>query len=57
MGDFHDDILAPGEMALIHDAMIGRFCWFEHVGRFSRYRSYQTGRKVAPATIQEAGRY
>jgi hypothetical protein len=24
MGDFHDDILAPSEMALIHDAMIGR---------------------------------
>lgn len=43
MGDFHDDILAPGEMALIHDVIIGRFCWFEHVGRFSRYRSYQTG--------------
>ncbi len=43
MGDFHDDILAPSEMALIHDAMVGRFCWFEHVGRFSRYRSYQVG--------------
>ena len=43
MGNFHDDILASSEMALIHDAMIGRFCWFEHVGRFSRYRSYQTG--------------
>jgi hypothetical protein len=43
MGDFHDDILAPSEMALIHDAMIGRFCWFEQVGRFSRYRSYETG--------------
>jgi hypothetical protein len=43
MADFHDDILAPSEMALIHDAMIGRFYWFEHVGRFSRYLSYLTG--------------
>jgi hypothetical protein len=25
MGDFHDDILIPDEMALIHAAMVGRF--------------------------------
>jgi hypothetical protein len=42
MGKFHDEILTPDEMALIHDAMIGRFCWFEHVGRLSRYQSYRT---------------
>jgi hypothetical protein len=42
MSDFHDDILDPDEMELIHSAMVGRFCWFEHVGRFSRYQSYRT---------------
>jgi hypothetical protein len=42
MGDFHQDILAPSAMALIHDAVVARFGSFEHVGRFSRYRSYQT---------------
>lgn len=41
MSAFHDDILHTNEMAAIHAAMVGRFCWFEHVGRLSRYQSYQ----------------
>jgi hypothetical protein len=42
MGDFQDDILVPEEMAAIHAALRRRYGWFEHAGRFDRYRSYQT---------------
>lgn len=42
MGHFHDDILAPGERTSIHAALVRRYCWFEHVGRIDRYRSYQS---------------
>jgi hypothetical protein len=43
MSDVAHDMLIPDEMATIHAAMIDRFCWFEHVGRFDRYQSYRTG--------------
>jgi hypothetical protein len=41
MGDFQDDIFVPAEMAAIHAALCRRYSWFEHAGRFDRYRSYQ----------------
>jgi len=36
-----ETMLSSRDIDLIHRAMIGRFFWFEHVGRFDWYRSYQ----------------
>jgi hypothetical protein len=41
MPSFQKDIITPAEMGMIHAAMIHRYCWFEHVGRFVNYGSYQ----------------